>query len=248
MTEERTHQTVPYLQLHEVAEMRVDQEHPRNPYPSGYGRKIPTRYMLKLGNRWHRVYMMQYSNSGSAYVILKGEERFLHSDVEHALEDAARDLWKAEELAAEGIYSYSESEVEIATDQALATLLWVSTDDEGNPMDDDHSAEDFPPEMRAGMKHLLADFMESNLEALVKSGHVAGFGNDTGKVGQIGHDYVLTTGGHGAGFWDRGYGELGDKLTEACHADRHEWHAYVTDDGKLWCDDLTGYEVKGDDK
>lgn len=32
-----------------------------------------------------------------------------------------------------------------------------------------------------------------------------------------GHDYVLTAGHHGAGFWDRGYGVAGDRLTEAAH-------------------------------
>lgn len=30
---------------------------------------------------------------------------------------------------------------------------------------------------------------------------------------QIGHDFWLTRNGHGAGFWDRGMGELGEKLT-----------------------------------
>jgi hypothetical protein len=33
---------------------------------------------------------------------------------------------------------------------------------------------------------------------------------------QCGHDFSLTRNGHGAGFWDRGYGPLGDKLTQAC--------------------------------
>lgn len=33
---------------------------------------------------------------------------------------------------------------------------------------------------------------------------------------QIGHDFLLTRDGHGAGFWDRGYGAAGDRLTEAC--------------------------------
>lgn len=32
---------------------------------------------------------------------------------------------------------------------------------------------------------------------------------------QSGHDFWLTREGHGAGFWDRGLGELGDKLTKA---------------------------------
>jgi hypothetical protein len=33
-----------------------------------------------------------------------------------------------------------------------------------------------------------------------------------------GHDFALTRNGHGAGFWDRGLGELGDRLTKAAHA------------------------------
>jgi hypothetical protein len=33
---------------------------------------------------------------------------------------------------------------------------------------------------------------------------------------QIGHDFWLTRNGHGAGFWDRGLGVVGDKLTEIC--------------------------------
>lgn len=32
----------------------------------------------------------------------------------------------------------------------------------------------------------------------------------------IGHDFWLTRNGHGAGFWDRDLGDVGDKLTELC--------------------------------
>ena len=37
---------------------------------SGYGRKIPTRHMVKLpeSNRWRRVYCCIYSNIGTCYV------------------------------------------------------------------------------------------------------------------------------------------------------------------------------------
>ena len=31
---------------------------------------------------------------------------------------------------------------------------------------------------------------------------------------QIGHDFILTRNGRGAGFWDRGLGEIGDTLTQ----------------------------------
>jgi hypothetical protein len=32
----------------------------------------------------------------------------------------------------------------------------------------------------------------------------------------LGHDLWLTSCGHGTGFWDRGLGDLGDRLTDAC--------------------------------
>ena len=50
---------------------------------------------------------------------------------------------------------------------------------------------------------------------------------------QSGHDFWLTREGHGAGFLDRGLGELGDKLTKSAKAwgngsdafYQHEWNA-----------------------
>jgi hypothetical protein len=35
---------------------------------------------------------------------------------------------------------------------------------------------------------------------------------------QAGHDFWLTRNGHGAGFWDRGLGEIGGMLTDAAKA------------------------------
>jgi hypothetical protein len=41
---------------------------------SGYGSKIPTRYKVQVfNNRWHRVYMVQHANAGTAFIIHKGE-------------------------------------------------------------------------------------------------------------------------------------------------------------------------------
>jgi hypothetical protein len=51
--------------------------------------------------------------------------------------------------------------------------------------------------------------------------------------GQAGHDFWLTRNGHGAGFWDRGLGELGDKLT-AISKDFGELSPYQGDDGKVY--------------
>lgn len=50
---------------------------------------------------------------------------------------------------------------------------------------------------------------------------------------QVGHDFYLTRNGHGAGFWDRGLGDRGDRLADAARA----WGSselYAGDDGKLY--------------
>lgn len=35
---------------------------------SGYGRRIPSRYMVLWEGRWRRVYVCQYGNAGTAYI------------------------------------------------------------------------------------------------------------------------------------------------------------------------------------
>lgn len=47
---------------------------------------------------------------------------------------------------------------------------------------------------------------------------------------QCGHDFYLTRNGHGAGFWDRGLGAIGERLTDACRP-------YGTQEFMLWTDD-----------
>lgn len=35
---------------------------------TGYGRRIPTRTMVRFNGKWRRVYVCCYSNSGTAYI------------------------------------------------------------------------------------------------------------------------------------------------------------------------------------
>lgn len=80
-----------HIEEAQVKEIRVQRNAPLHNSVTGYGPKIPTRYMLKLeDNRWHRVYVVNYGNSGSAYVVYKGANHYLSSDVEHDMEAAAR--------------------------------------------------------------------------------------------------------------------------------------------------------------
>lgn len=75
-----------------VAAIHVDDAAPRNPYAGGYGHAIPTRYRLTLSDgRTRRVYVMQYGNSGSAYVNVAEDGvtvwAFLDIDTEYKLTD-----------------------------------------------------------------------------------------------------------------------------------------------------------------
>ena len=51
---------------------------------SGYGRRIPTRYMVWNGQRWQRVYVCQISNAGTAYILRGKDWIVVDVDAEHA--------------------------------------------------------------------------------------------------------------------------------------------------------------------
>lgn len=44
---------------------------------TGYGKKIPTRYMVRIGTVWYRVYTMIFSNIGSNYILRKEGKFFV---------------------------------------------------------------------------------------------------------------------------------------------------------------------------
>ena len=49
---------------------------------TGYGRKIPTQYMVKMSdNRMHRVYCTCFSNSGSLWVNYNGKQPFIENAI-----------------------------------------------------------------------------------------------------------------------------------------------------------------------
>lgn len=79
--------TLTYLSDDDVLEVRIT-EAPFNRSVSGYGRRIPTQYMLKLASakgRWHRVYAMCYGNGSSAYVDRGGKAHFLAVSTEYRI-------------------------------------------------------------------------------------------------------------------------------------------------------------------
>lgn len=105
----------------------------------------------------------------------------------------------------------------------LDCALWSSTGDDDQPLDV-LGVEAIAPDTRKKMRADVTDFVLQN-QALLKASGL----QDT----QIGHDFWLTRNGHGAGFWDRGLGAIGDQLTAACKA-FSSIDLYVGDDGKIY--------------
>jgi len=90
------------------------------------------------------------------------------------------------------------------------------------------------------MGHLSIEEVSSNLkidaykdvkEFLRQAGNLV----DGIEPSQIGHDLWLTRQGHGAGFWDRGLGEVGDKLSDIAKG-MGEKSVYIGDDGEIYVD------------
>jgi hypothetical protein len=74
------------LQYKAIVKVFKDKEYPRNPYRSGFGRKIPTHYTLKCSDgRTRRVYCICFSNSGSLYVNIEKKMVFCENALDTAL-------------------------------------------------------------------------------------------------------------------------------------------------------------------
>lgn len=72
-----------------------------------------------------------------------------------------------------------------------------------------------------------AMFFSDNYELISQACDEPGYRMET-----AGHDFWLTSNGHGVGYWDRGLGDVGAKLTEMCKAE-HPPEVYLGDDGKV---------------
>lgn len=86
--------------------------------------------------------------------------------------------------------------------------LWSSIDERtGLPLDESYGEESLSLQAQSEMAQECEDFVGDNLEDLA--------GLD---AKQAGHDFWLTRNRHGAGFWDRGLGEVGERLAVAARA------------------------------
>ena len=105
--------------------------------------------------------------------------------------------------------------------------VWSSLDWDnqigGNPqpMDAEYSTDDLGEDAWDSFRTDCEDFADANSVDLADM-----------DAEQAGHDFWLTRNRHGAGFWDRGLGERGDRLTKAAHV-YGEVDLWVGEDGKI---------------
>lgn len=112
-------------------------------------------------------------------------------------------------------------------DAYVACALWSSidfgVDGTGDlPMDENYDRDDIAPSALAEMRADVEAFYLANAADLTNLSSE-----------QAGCDFWLTRNRHGAGFWDRGLGAIGDRLSAAAHV-YGESALYVGDDGKLY--------------
>ena len=109
-----------------------------------------------------------------------------------------------------------EAEFEATLTGAVEACLWST---HPTPADEDMTALEYADEYtvtRGAMRKLrgtLAYYMRGwFLENYAAIRQATG---DNYTWEHIGHDFWLTSQGHGAGFWDRGLGDVGDTLTDS---------------------------------
>jgi hypothetical protein len=66
----------------------------------------------------------------------------------------------------------------------------------------------FTPEALATIREDCEAFIANGLDDLLQVVEQPGY-----SWANAGHDFWLTRNGHGAGFWDRGFGEIGERLS-----------------------------------
>jgi hypothetical protein len=106
----------------------------------------------------------------------------------------------------------------------IECALWAETDND-TPLDENYGVEDIAPETLVLMKEDCRIFQYQN--------RLPEYHSQWSDEEMAGHDFWLTRNGHGVGFWDRGLGEVGDRLTEASKR-FGEVYLYVGDDGLIW--------------
>lgn len=117
--------------------------------------------------------------------------------------------------------------IKIITAVYNAYLEAIAFTDTGHSDGECESGIEFSDECKLESMRDCADF----LARCESAGLLAQYTQENQTWDSFGIDFWLTRNHHGAGFWDRGMGDLGEKLTSIAHT-MGERSLYEGDDGK----------------
>lgn len=123
---------------------------------------------------------------------------------------------------------------------AEALLFTTShTNEEGITLHEELRGFEFFVQSMESIKTACHDFLKNLPEHIGEAARVAYSGRPWGAFDCIGHDFLLTRNGHGAGFWDRDWlpDGLGDALTEYTK-NWGECYATLGDDDAVYTDNV----------
>jgi len=78
-------ETPQYTDYTKVESVVLDLYPPKWRTATGYGDKVPTPFRIKYEGHWRRVYMIQWSNVGTPYILCKKNKLLLDSTTEYLL-------------------------------------------------------------------------------------------------------------------------------------------------------------------
>lgn len=167
------------------------------------------------------IYIYRATTSG-------GDEKFVRAGTIEEAINQMRETWPNAVPADDWrLREFYESYLECALFTSSNPL---AEDDPEQPEHLDDTDLDLALEAEEAMRADCRRFMDENRELLDEASEKYGY-----NMSQAGHDFWLTRNGHGAGFWDRGLEEIGEKLSEAARA-YGEDNLYVGDDNLIYCE------------
>ena len=107
-------------------------------------------------------------------------------------------------------------------------LLWSSASEDDDNITDDHGIKDLAPITSQALKEACRVFLDEHGADVQQATQTIGY-----DLARAGHDLALSCNGHGAGFFDRGLDDVGDRLQRAAEAFGQK-EAYVGDDGLVY--------------
>jgi len=119
----------------------------------------------------------------------------------------------------------------------IECALWSTNGEDGEPLDSLYDITDISDNT---LKAMIADcklFQTINANLLAEAyAHKDYYSEQFTSQTKAGHDFWFTRNHHGAGFWDRGLGDIGDKLTALCGYEGiyKPVDLYVGDNGQVY--------------